>query len=509
MYTKFYVYKSLQPGHIRLLRIEPWDESDSSAENELLHISLKEHPLVGADFDALSYTWGPSTLEEEEDDAAQIFTAVRQCYPIASPDGIILVTKSLRNALLRVRDFQKPDTTPGIDRPRYLWADGVCINQEDQAEKSQQVAMMAKLYETANFVLSYVGEADDRALNGLQLALQLTEIGHATYGDADDSDSLKLLNISDLADHEFWARFGLQIPSTRQWSDWAMFFSRSFFARTWILQESILGSKHENENILILCGYVTVPMRDVIASLHLVSIARWGGTIAATLEKSNDIDRTYRLYSNYLGIRYEGYGNHPYVWVRKSAWPQAYVSLYMAKVHLLPFTYCSDPRDKVYGTLGFVSEWQESDTGRQVLTIDYSLPVSELYCRATKHAIHKNMNLDMLSTVGYTIQQEVDHDLPSWCPEYDSSTTIPDPLMPEHGGSDTDFSAAGESHYRIPGSWNSTSHRKLKVKGCCIDVVRGNSSRESSVAFSEYMVEVLQLLLEFVEEVQDWNTDTK
>jgi hypothetical protein len=45
------------------------------------------------------------------------------------------------------------------DKPRVLWADAICINQEDNEEKMKQVEMMHDVYKNASQVLVWLGEA--------------------------------------------------------------------------------------------------------------------------------------------------------------------------------------------------------------------------------------------------------------------------------------------------------------------------------------------------------------
>lgn len=48
---------------------------------------------------------------------------------------------------------------------KYFWIDALCINQASTEEKGHQVAMMGKIYWSANFVLAWLGpEADDSAI---------------------------------------------------------------------------------------------------------------------------------------------------------------------------------------------------------------------------------------------------------------------------------------------------------------------------------------------------------
>lgn len=54
-----------------------------------------------------------------------------------------------------------------------LWIDAICINQEDDDEKGQQVQSMAKIYAKASRVIVWLGEAaedSDQALEEIRIA---------------------------------------------------------------------------------------------------------------------------------------------------------------------------------------------------------------------------------------------------------------------------------------------------------------------------------------------------
>ncbi|KAF1982758.1 hypothetical protein K402DRAFT_295350, partial [Aulographum hederae CBS 113979] len=87
-------------------------------------------------YDALSYAW-------ESDKGTTIIQV----------DGHHLqVTRNLAHALRRLR-------RPGV--ARTLWVDAICINQSDNEEKSRQVGMMKNIYESASFVLIWLGPEPD------------------------------------------------------------------------------------------------------------------------------------------------------------------------------------------------------------------------------------------------------------------------------------------------------------------------------------------------------------
>jgi hypothetical protein len=112
------VYTSLKSieNEIRLLKIHP------GLENEPLICSLEPISLDSdAPYTALSYCWG------DANDRADIIINGQS----------VSVTRNLENALRRIRN---------VDHVAVVWADAVCINQQDAAEKSVQVGMMGSVF---------------------------------------------------------------------------------------------------------------------------------------------------------------------------------------------------------------------------------------------------------------------------------------------------------------------------------------------------------------------------
>ena len=143
--------------HIRLLSLFPSanllatkGKSTTGAEDEILsaplHCSISTYPLdSAAQFNALSYTWGPPG------DGSHV-------VKIMSTDGELLgnlsVTPSLDGALRHLRALAGGDTTT-------LWIDQICINQSDANEKTEQVKVMARIYRSARQVRVWLGPAAD------------------------------------------------------------------------------------------------------------------------------------------------------------------------------------------------------------------------------------------------------------------------------------------------------------------------------------------------------------
>jgi hypothetical protein len=121
---------------IRLIVLQPSADKAATVQCEILHVTLRQAQDEICDhYTALSYVWG------DPNDTTSILV---EEYPLR-------VTKSLERALRHLRDEK-----------RYLnvWADGVCINQNDEDEKSKQVQQMGRVYETAHHTVIFLGECE-------------------------------------------------------------------------------------------------------------------------------------------------------------------------------------------------------------------------------------------------------------------------------------------------------------------------------------------------------------
>ena len=131
-------YKPLpSEDHFRLLEILPGPgESPMQCR---LHVSrLSEENNT---YEALSYTWlqhtglfGPKGLVQ---------VAMIRCN-----DYIVAIGANLAAALQRLRK---------TDSSRIVWADALCINQDDLAERSHQVSKMGSVFEQAFQVVVWLG----------------------------------------------------------------------------------------------------------------------------------------------------------------------------------------------------------------------------------------------------------------------------------------------------------------------------------------------------------------
>lgn len=100
--------------------------------NEALILAVCPVP----DYEALSYAWGNESYK---------------CG--ISIDGRTLsVTENLQNALTQLRY---------ATRPRTLWVDAICLNQNDETEKRHQIPIMHLIYAQASKVIVWLGAQSD------------------------------------------------------------------------------------------------------------------------------------------------------------------------------------------------------------------------------------------------------------------------------------------------------------------------------------------------------------
>lgn len=118
--TQTYAYGSLNPlnAEFRVLKVLPGSREDG-LEASLSLVSFNSSPPP--QYETISYVW------DKPDKVASIVV-----------DGAVLrIPTNNYAALRRVRSELKP---------RVLWIDAVCINQDDKVERGQQVAMMSSIY---------------------------------------------------------------------------------------------------------------------------------------------------------------------------------------------------------------------------------------------------------------------------------------------------------------------------------------------------------------------------
>lgn len=173
-----YVYTPLADAYtIRILTLQP-GRDDEPLVGRLTTEDLAFEPA----YEAISYVWGAhtrtSTLLLHAEDSSSGSDEAALPLPL---------TPSIHDALARLR---LPDS------PRRLWADQICINQSDIAERGQQVALMNTIYKNARHILIWLGRDDDGVADE---AVRWVHHLRAVFEDEESHEEFRVAHSEDLA----------------------------------------------------------------------------------------------------------------------------------------------------------------------------------------------------------------------------------------------------------------------------------------------------------------------
>ncbi|KAL2045707.1 hypothetical protein N7G274_002138 [Stereocaulon virgatum] len=375
---------------IRLIDIHPGSDIDI-LQCTMRHVRLADSPQ----YEALSYCWGDPTPNQ---------TIKCNGKPLA-------ITTSLQLALRRLR-FYPP-------RIRALWADAICINQKDIDERNQQVRLMRRVYEQAQSVVVWLGEAANDSSLGMKLVSRLVEANSKRDSAGVIREITEPHSSSDLQN-----LYGL--PS-RIADDWPGFFGilkRPWFGRGWIIQEAALAS-----SITIYCGESTCSYDDFMLALIVSS------NIGLAMEYMTSDDA--RVWT--MGLTRQA---------SQSGVKQNLLSLLLR--HRTAST--TDPRDKVYALCGLAT-----DAGSEGLDIrpDYRLPVLEVYRDIAVKMLTKGRTLDVLSVP----RDHESSEFPSWVPDLSKP-------LPTSSLTGLEHNIVGAPMYRV--SLDTECHPRFSIDGCLL-----------------------------------------
>lgn len=206
----FYKYAPLEDeNHIRLLVLDPGKNVRARhLSGKLVTVNLKEAPR----YEAISYAWGSSDTDKT------IFI-----------DGKRLpITTSMAHSLRQTRRS---------NRRRIVWADSICINQKDDAEKGHQVSSMGRVYQRSERTLICLGLGhgdDDRqhARNVAALIRNINEMMDGVFNDQRFSwewDSFPHPKEDD------------PLIVDKRWTSWVEMGKCDWFRRGWVAQEVALA----------------------------------------------------------------------------------------------------------------------------------------------------------------------------------------------------------------------------------------------------------------------------
>jgi len=465
-------YSPLEPPEdaIRLLKIHqkrPTSNNSSdihrslntSIECTLFHVRRQEKP----EYKALSYQWGEGTEK----------------VPICVNGIESCIGLNLYSALEHIQS-ENEDIV--------LWADAICINQDDAAEKSEQVKRMSEIYRNAIETIVWLGPADessmsDNAMNYLDRVGRLVqeedilrpmiEMAKLSSEDPERCNTIKAEVITGLVPF-----INLSFSQLSEFCKMSAaineLLSRPYWERVWILQEYALATA-----LIIRCGTQTV------------SVERFHGAILALATVKPQVIQKYIdsiLEQRNRGVPFELIKKDDFNLImglgleiaEKTGIVQGLRSRYqsgqgrpllrlLARVFVERTTGAGNPKDRVFALLGMATDAEELG-----IVPDYAETNTwrDVYA-ATARAIASAGQVDVLAFAQH--QDQSQNGLPSWATDWTrSQDNAPQPILRPYGQLpwDTSFNASkGASPFTPHTLLSVLPKNKLPLYGYTIDSV--------------------------------------
>ncbi|KAF2973012.1 hypothetical protein GQX73_g495 [Xylaria multiplex] len=230
---------------IRLITIQAAKKNQPSGMSIQLKAWLWEGDTLPP-YSAISYTWGDPAITTH----------------VSINGRRAKIRQNCEDAMIQASSHAHPDCG-------YIWIDAICIDQENNSEKSDQVAMMGQIYQRASRVFSCVGQhADDSKIlmrtmfkhRGLltKISTKCLKVDrNRTFVEETESMRQRVLSI-------FW-RLGLRDATIgRHLRAFEKLLEREYFRRTWIKQELFMG-----RHITLCCGTEQIPF-EALHGLHVI-----------------------------------------------------------------------------------------------------------------------------------------------------------------------------------------------------------------------------------------------
>ncbi|KAH7012834.1 heterokaryon incompatibility protein-domain-containing protein [Ilyonectria destructans] len=340
---------------------------------KLVSVKLNEAPPYAA----LSYTWG-----------ANIFDRT-----LNLEGGSLQITQNLLDCLTALSDEVR-------EGGFWFWIDAVCINQDDQMERSSQVGFMDLVYKSAQRVFVWLGKSDagsDVAMDTIRdwsTVIQSSREGHrelTSYRDAIEAAPSGAMGAFSGApgSHEHGC-----------WMNILSLWNRPWWSRAWVVQEATALPVTET---VLCCGNRRIDLHSMRVMIdlryQLIIYSDSNDFLMTTFEQG-----FAELLDNINANLAEG--PKPFHWVLQQ------VRTYE----------CKDARDKVYASMNMAS-----DVPRGAIMPNYTRDLADVYIDAVRQLVAAADEQHRLDFLGYVFRPTADwarlalpdHPImPTWVPDW-------------------------------------------------------------------------------------------
>ncbi|KAG5767748.1 hypothetical protein H9Q72_004512 [Fusarium xylarioides] len=374
MVTGNFKYNSLQENEIRVLVLDAAAQERDPLSGALVVVKHIPGDHVTR-YDAMSYTWGDQSNPD--------FIDLRHPKPIGhdkscicnkESSGSLAIGRNLASALRKIRHQSNS---------QIIWADSICINQQDLDERAEQVLRMRDIYKHAQRVIAWLGPADEHSSIAITMLQELADCVDFTNEEDDILDNRMRFKPDK---YEFIMRrhpdnshdWSKPMPfSNRQWQALISLISRSWFRRLWVRQEILLAGK----DTIILAGDDSMPWLHFRSAIEIIASKR--EALAGTVDIHTMVEfSNARSFSALRHLR-------------------DFFSL-VAYTHACEVT---EPRDRVFALLGLAEGGFTSE-----IVVDYRKDVKDVHRDALVRASTYHQNLKLMSLCDSASE-------PTWIPD--------------------------------------------------------------------------------------------
>ena len=314
-----YQYAPLKEDEVRLMHLLPVTGDDPSLIScQLYHVSIDNMPP----YEALSYSWDTDLSGQTP-------------HPTIYVDGKELKVMPSLEAFLRQHRHDHDSDLP-------LWIDAICVNQHDLDERRKQVAMMCKLYTQLARLVVWLGIDDDAEI---KIATEFIQ-QHAS-AQREGQESVRKFQ-ENVVSRFRETGFNYTVPLHKV-------LSRSWFSRSWIVQEFVLGS--QKGRVVFKCGSLQLSLDDMEA-LSLFLQWHWFDNMAHAFRAEASAGFVQCI-SVWVSLQIARQNRRPDLLNQAETNTDFVFWLAVLRNQL-----ATDPRDKVYAALGLAQVYGQSDHSR-------------------------------------------------------------------------------------------------------------------------------------------------
>jgi hypothetical protein len=368
-----------------------------------------------ATYTALSYTWKNPMIVAKEEPVQR-----RPSMPntIEINEYCLPITRNLSNALRYL--FERNE--------RQLWVDAICINQQDDVERGNQVGLMGRIYSSAKKVVVWLGHHADNS----ELAMDFLAFLAAGSGETN-----RLTWLSGLCEPEY----------SGHWNSVYTLLHRNWWKRAWVIQEAVLAREIE-----MACG------DRVLSEIQLVELQELFTRFWFHMFPSPTIRRigmTSRDLERLLGpLRMRLY-------IRQGRRLGCLPSLFLTKD-----TIASDSRDLLFAKYGLIGA-----KAVQLYSPDYTTSAEKVCTEFAWAYIQQEQDLTILCYAGIPLNKRRPN-FPTWLPDWGPSKPSY-ALKCSWSNNVTDWPHWKASGDTLPSVQLSSDGRILEAEGAFVDAVDG------------------------------------